>query len=319
MEDHLLKDQRFRVGAALALLMLMPFAMAQPLDPAVERRIDGMVPVLENVTAPGYRLAGPVERYNVGNIYDKINGRSELHMAYGLVGMVFAHFVPESGEGAPVDVYLYDMGTVLGAFGAYSVERWASGEPVDVGREGYRHRDDLNFWHGAYYVNVVGREGDAAGEAAQLALATALVAQLEDDGASLWGLDRLPGEGRVPHSVQYFMVDALSLDFLTNTFTAKYTWEGVEYAVFVSRQEDAAQAGEVMKRLEEYHGRYSATADLESLGEGEVLVANIGGNFYDVAAKAGLYVFGVSIVDGREDAVAAMARLRAFLEPPAAP
>jgi hypothetical protein len=298
-------------GITAALILTSFTSTGEELNAGLEKRIDVIVSVLDGIAPPGYTVDGPIERYNVGNIYDKINGRSELHMAYGLVGMAFARVAPDSDDGAPVEVYLYDMGTVLGAFGAYSVERWAEGDPVEVGREGYRHRDDLNFWHGAYYVNVVGRENDAPAEEAQLALAKALVDRLEDGGETLWGLDWLPGPNRVPHSVQYFMVDALSLDFLTDTFTAKYSWDGEEITVFVSRQRDEAQAEAVMGKLREYHERYSASVAMESAGELEYLVANIGGSFHDVAARSGEFVFGVTTVEGREEALAAMVRLQA--------
>ena len=56
--------------------------------------------------------------------------------------------------------------------------------------------------------------------AASEAVARALAERLEDGSDQVWGLEELPRENRV--SVQYFKRDALSLDFLGETYTALY-------------------------------------------------------------------------------------------------
>lgn len=295
----------------LCALMFSTHAMAaeETQPDQTEARIDTIVAALADIAPAGYTADGPVERYNVDNIYDKINGRSELHMAYGLVGLAYVRLAPEAEDAASVEVYLYDMGSVPGAFGVYSVERWEEGEPVDAGRAGYRHRDDLNFWHGPYYVNLVGAADDEAAERAQRDLAGKLVARLDDPGDALWGPTWLPAEGRVERSLQYFMVDALSLDFLTETYTARYVWDGTEYTVFVSRQTDAPAAVKVLESLRAYHERYSDSVSTETVDGEDYLVANIGGDFFDVATQKGRYVLGVTTAEGRCQALAAAQRL----------
>ena len=299
----------------LAAPLVLPTALAQTeagtMDAPADKRINIIVDALQTVAPAGYKASGAVERYDVNNIYDKINGRSELHMAYGVVGLAFLHLEPNDGDGAPVEVYVYDMGSTLGAFGAYSVERWAEGEPIDLGRGGYRHRDDLNFWHGDYYVNLVGREDDEGTEAAKVQIAKTLVSRLEDRGEPLWGAAWLPMNNRVDNSLQYYMEDALSLDFLGDTFTAKYLWDGTEYTVFVSRQADVDAAEKVMDQLRAYHERYSESVETVTKGDSAYLVAAIGGGFFDVASAVDGYVVGVTTAEGRDETLAAMDLLHA--------
>ena len=77
--------------------------------------------------------------------------------------------------------------------------------------------------------------GHAEAQKAASALADTLANRLKGKAVELWGLAMLPVKNRIDDTVQYLMVDALGLDFLTNAFTARYRDGETEFTAFVAR------------------------------------------------------------------------------------
>ena len=79
-----------------------------------------------------------------------------------------------------------------------------------------------------------------------------MTGSLYDSGASVWGLDALPKTGRVPGSEQYFRKDAMGLDFMENTYMARYRKNGGQVTVFLSRKDHPAAAEDLLRRYAAY-------------------------------------------------------------------
>ncbi|GMV92862.1 MAG: hypothetical protein AMXMBFR82_26400 [Candidatus Hydrogenedentota bacterium] len=268
---------------------------------------------LSGVDVEGWERS-PVERYVVENLYDKINGRSELYMSYGVRGMVFATYTRTGHPTDFVDVFLYDMGSVAGGFGVYSVERWGDWEAAAWGREGYRTDTDAFFWKGAYYATVLGSSEAPEVREAQQRIAGGLANALPDSGESLWGLTVLPEKNLVPGSIQYFMVDAMSLSFMEDTFTAQYRYGEAEVTAFVAKREAEANARETRDAFVDYMKKYGDDAEELVDGETSLHVADMGGGYYDVVFAEGPYVGGVTFVAERALAIDAANTLRTELQ-----
>ncbi len=268
---------------------------------------------LSMVSLDGWH-ASDIERYVVANLYDKIDGRSELYMSYGVKGMVFTSFVNDADHSQFIDVFLYDMESAPGAFGVFSVERWGEWETLDLGRQGYRKDSDVFFWKGPYYATVLGSGKEPAVRDAQLAIARELDTRLKDSGESLWGFDVLPKEGLVKDSVQYFMVDALSLGFMNNTYTAEYEVGDETVTVFVSQQESDAAARETYEQFVAYMKKYGKDVDSTGTNGDDLVTADMGGAHYDGVFRCATYVAGVSSVPNRTLAIQAAQRLREGIE-----
>lgn len=265
---------------------------------------------LEQVDLEGWQAAGPAERYVVANLYDKINGRSELFMAYGVEGLAFQTFRNASDSTQYIDVFLYDMATAPGAFGVYSVERWPDQETLKLGRDGYRNDNDVFFWKGRYYASILASGDEPSVRKAQMSLAEQLAKALEDSGDMLWGFEVLPMDDVVRDTVQFFMVDALSLGFMNDTYTAEFKSGNDRISVFVSRADSSEAAQERHDKYVEYMRRYGSSVD-ESTSSGVTLtIADMGGGYHDVIFRDGRHVAGVTAVPEREAALAAAAAWR---------
>lgn len=295
----------------LAALAISLFAAAEESLPGLAEKTETIAQALTDLAPEGWEANGPVERYIVKNMYDKINGRSELFMSYGVTGLTCVSLSDADDASRYVDIFLYDMTTAPGAFGVFSVERWPGNEAADLGREGYRTGTDLFFWKGRYYATIIGSGEEVAED--QLAIAKKLADRLSDEGETPWGFDVLPTGERLPETLQYFMVDALSLDFLEDTFTAEYDWAEESVKVFVSKQQDEEAAMKSSAAFKQYMQDYGSEVQHRDFKGYLVTSADMGGGYFDAVFRKGGYVAGVSGVPDRDTAIESAARLHGLL------
>ena len=267
--------------------------------------LDGLVP-------PGWKPLGGVERFTAETLYEKIDGRAEQYIAYDVVGLTCVSLVDASNDGRFIDIYLYDMGRPDRAFGIYSVERSEGVPPLDLGRGGYGVEASLFFWKGRYYAQVLGSESGEDLRQTVWDIARKLEGRLQDAGGTVWGLAALPEKDRVPGTVQYFPKDALSLDFLNNTYTARYRRGNTEITAFLSRQASADAAARVLAGYEDYLRAYGTVVDRRETDAGARLTGEMGGAF-DVVFRRGDLIGGVTMVPDRTLAERAAADLLAGL------
>ncbi len=260
---------------------------------------------LEALTPEGFTKKSLVERYTEANLYEKIDGRSELFQSYDVTGMTCVTFSKADDPSKFIDVFLYDMTTPLGAFGVSSVERPSGSEAIAIGDGGHRTGADRFFRKGRYYASILTSGPDEEVQKAASALAIKLVKRLNGEAAGLWGLAMLPAKNRIDDTVQYLMVDALGLDFLTNTFTAQYRDGEVEFTAFVARCKSADHAAEVLAKYRAYLGEFGDLAEPVRIKGSPVLFGEVGGDF-DGVCRVGDVIAGVTAVKGCDAAVKAM-------------
>ncbi len=259
-----------------------------------------------NIDAPkGWKKPGGVERYTITNLYDKIDGRSELYNSYDIVGMTFVTFLNESDSSKYIDVFLYDMRTAMGGYGVFSVERSPGNPPIKMGRMAYRTDRDLFLWKGQYYLTVLASHDTPDVQDRVLEIGKTIEATLKDNGGSVWGMDMLPAENRKDETIQYFQIDAMALSFMTNTFTAEYAFGDENITLFLSKQESETIAADKVKQYLGYLEKYGDDVEQTEIDGVTCSSGDMGGGFFDAAFQFGSYIAGVSAVQGREDGIKA--------------
>jgi hypothetical protein len=116
----------------------------------------------------------------------------------------------------------------------------------------------------------------------------------------------LPAKNRVDDTVQYLMVDALGLDFLTNAFMARYRDGEAEFTAFVARCKSAAHAAEVLAKYKAHLEEFGDLAEPAKIEGASVMFADVGSGDFDGACQVGDVIAGVTAVKGRDAAVKAM-------------
>lgn len=287
--------------------------------PSVSTEMTAAIPfgddaLLAGLAPAGWSQTGEIEHYNVASLYDKIDGRSELYMAYDVRGLSWVSFVKDGDTSRFIDVFAYDMRSPTNAFGIYSVEREVDQPAVDVGREGYRTGSNYYFWKGNYYVYVNSSHVSDEATAAGLALAQGVAARLTDDGGPVHGLDWLPREGLIEDSVQYFKVDAMAMDFMTETFTGQYRWGDTPVKAFITKRASGDDAAVVLGEYHKYLADYGDEVEKYEVDGVEVAIADLGGGFYDAVFRVGDTVAGITALQGADATKAAAAKLLGLLK-----
>lgn len=276
------------------------------ITPEMRAVTETIAQALEGLTPEGFAQQGPVERYTEVNLYEKINGRSELFHAYDVTGMTFVTFSKADDPATFIDVFLYDMTTPLGAFGIYSVERSPGSQAIATGDGGHRAKADYFFRKGRYYASILTSGPDEEVMKAASNLAETLAERLNGEAAEIWGLAMLPATHRVDDTVQYLMVDALGLDFLTNVFIAEYHDGESEFTAFVARCASAEDAAEVLAKYKAYLEEYGDMAEPARIDGRSVTFADLGGGSFDGVCQVGDVIAGVTALKDRDAAVQAM-------------
>jgi len=279
-----------------------PDLLKQPDDKGPRKSLDTVAPtpagLLEALAPPGWKTLGDVQQFTADNLYEKINGRAEQYLDYKFRRLTCVSLASIRDSSKLIDVYVFDMGRPAHAFGVYAGERTEGLPAVDLGREGYRADASYFFWKGRYYVQVLAADKGRDLAQAGLAVADALEKRLADDGEPLWGLTALPEADRVPGTVQYFVTDALSLDFLKDTYIAQYNKGGAKVTAFLSRQPSPAAAAETLASYEAHLNKYGKILKREENNAYKLVAGDMGGAF-DVVFRQGQLIGGVSMVESR--------------------
>jgi len=295
--------------------------------------------MVESLTPEGWELHDTVMQFTPENLYEQINGRAEYYLAYDVIGMTFASFDKSTDEGFGVgksgfseqnllgggvggsrreratseekgdnsifiDLSIYDMGTPTNAFGVFAGERPSEAPRLKLGRDAYRMGANHYIFQGQYYIQITTADNTHELRQVCMDLAEKVTDFFQDSGQPVWGLMALPETDRVPQSVQYFLVDALGLDFMRNTYTAKYYKGKSIVSIFLSQQDSPESARGTITKFKEHADLYGKEIDIISVDGIELVSCDMDGS-YDVVFQKGRLVAGVTEVKDKRLAVEA--------------
>jgi hypothetical protein len=151
--------------------------------PEPQRKLAGMLPLSGlpsewTVGKPGDRH---LETFNADNLYEKIDGRAESFIQYGVKGMAYAFYHPTGDASNELQLYVFEMADSLKALGKYGSEKPEEFQTVAVGDGGYTSAGSLLFYAGKYYTQIVSTKDDPKFAAFALELAKR-VANLQKGG-----------------------------------------------------------------------------------------------------------------------------------------
>jgi len=259
---------------------------------------------------PGSDLVTPttLERYT-DNLYEKINGKEAMFRAYLFVELRFGRYLDPRRQEA-YDVYLFDMGEPVNAFGIYMAERSREVEVLQIGRDAYISGTNVYFFKNKYYVNVLGPvQGDERAAETAKRIAAAIAETIADSGERFWAQDLLPAQDRVAHSLSYLASSAMGYDFLNRMFQAGYETSGTSYQMYLIKAADAQGARELFNKFAEATARYDKVVSREAYEGGAMLVSESLG-VYGVAFHAGRFFGGVAECEDQALAVKRANELR---------
>jgi hypothetical protein len=115
-------------------------------------------------------------------------------------------------------------------------------------------------------------------------------------------LSALPEENRVRGSERYFLVDAMGLDFMRNTYLARYNEAGADVSAFLSQRDTPEAAQAVVAQYIQHADRYGKDVNDLTVEGVDLTVCDMDGS-YDVVFQKERLVAGVSSVEDEETAL----------------
>lgn len=126
--------------------------------PEAQKRLAAMLP-LSDIPAGwevGEMAGKHLETFTADNLFEKINGRAESFLQFGVKGMAYTNYHPAGDESSELQLYIFEMGSDLKALGKYGTEKPAEGiAAIEVGDEGYQSAGSTFFYRGPYYTQIV--------------------------------------------------------------------------------------------------------------------------------------------------------------------
>ncbi|MGB2984794.1 MAG: DUF6599 family protein [Phycisphaerae bacterium] len=258
----------------------------------------------------GWRTPREVSRFTPETLYQKINGRADVYLQFHVVELTFGTYYHQTDTDRMVDVYWYDMGKPVNAFGIYRTEAPPDATPVSIGQDGYKTGGAVFFRKGSSYVQVLPAGPDMDDSGVALSVAGRLADLIKDGEDDMWAREILPREGRIAGSFSYIAADAFSLGFLSEVFTADYDFDGTRTTLFIHRAADEASARALLDQYMGFFEGYGRVIwkDPDAL---RLIVAGDVAGMIDVVFVKGRYLGGVT---GAEDAEVARRATVAFYE-----
>ncbi len=155
--------------------------------PEPQRKIAGMLPLgdLPPEWTVGKSGEHYLESFNANNLYEKIDGRAESFIQFGVKGMAYAFYHPLGDTSNELQLYIFEMSDALKALGKFGSEKPDEFKTVPIGDEGYTTAGSTLFYAGRYYTQIVSTQDDPKFTAFALELAKRVAASQKPKPAVL--------------------------------------------------------------------------------------------------------------------------------------
>ena len=237
----------------------------------------------------GWKPSGEIQTFSPENLYEYINGGSDLYLAYDFLELNVAEYHNDRKTAVTVEVYRHK--TPTDAFGIYSQERFSVAEFLVVGAQGYCAEDFLNFITGSYYVKMSIDKAEAEGREVLTFFAQKMVENLGERSQLPSILKSFPAEGKVRNSEKFIAKKFLGYSFLHSAFTADYLVSGKKFQVFIIESGNKNESVNMMRKYLQQTGR-----SVNNLGEGRFTLSDPHHGVVDLSWKEGR-LWGIINVD----------------------
>lgn len=182
------------------------------------------------------------ENFGPETLADKINGKAELYLSAGFLGLTSQRFALHDDPESWMEAFVYDMGTPKHAFAVYSLQRRAEAEPLALTPFSYRTANALFFVHGKFYIEVVASVLSDPMTRAMASFGERFVEKIPGRADAIEETMRFPREDMIDGSIALLISDAFGFEGLDNVFTARYRVQGQEVTAFLSERKDDREA-----------------------------------------------------------------------------
>jgi hypothetical protein len=242
------------------------------------------------------------ESFDAQNLSDKINGKAELYLSAGFVGLNSQRFKDKKDASLWIEVYLYDMGNGQNAFSVFSAQRREGAAALDLTPYAYRTQNALFLVHGSFYIEIIASEATDRAFNPMKLLAENFIHNTAAQTVTIQEKDLFPVQGLVADSISLISADAFGFDRLNQIYTAEYELGQERLMAFLSRRQEAREAQDLASAYQKFlktFGGQTIEADLPIKDAKLVEILET----YEVVFSYGLFIAGVREADNKEQAI----------------
>jgi hypothetical protein len=162
-------------------------------------------------------IHGP-QPYNKKTLFEHVNGQAELFLKYGFQKSVFAIYESKTNRENQIEVDIYDMGSVVQAFGIFSRFR-NEDRPGGFGSDSFLDDHSALFYKGRYFVMFYAVESNPD---LLRQFATLISFKISAPSSPPKEISYFPKKGLKPGSIQYFPEGLLGHQYLERGFEGTY-------------------------------------------------------------------------------------------------
>lgn len=248
------------------------------------------------------------ESFDAQDLSDKINGKAELYLSAGFVGLNSQRFKDKNDANLWIEAYLYDMGNGQNAFAVFSAQRREGAATLDLTPYAYRTQNALFLVHGNFYIEIIASEATDRAFNPMKMLAENFIHNTAAQTVTIQEKDLFPVQGLVADSISLVSADAFGFDRLNQIYTAEYKFAENKMMAFLSRRRDIREAQDLasayQKFLENFGGQNLGT-DLPIMDAKLMEILET----YEIIFSCGPYIAGVREADNKELAINLAQRL----------
>jgi hypothetical protein len=242
----------------------------------------------------GWALDGKVTTYAKDTLYTYINGEAELYMPYGFSTLVSALYKEQRDSDTALVVDIFQMGSIIDAFGIYSYYRDTNIEKIKIGSDGFIDESQLMFYKDRYFVRL-SASGDNPERDVFISCAEAIAKKIPGKSAPPDELSLIKVPGLVPGTEKYTAQSVLGYAFFKTGLTADGSLSGKPVKAFVILDKSAKDATTTFNKYFAYLKEKGGKPQLNKSTSGTITLAGRDPLYKGVLVRrSGRYVFGIT-------------------------
>jgi hypothetical protein len=261
----------------------------------------------------GLVALSPPETFEPPNLSDKINGKAELYLTAGFVGLQAQRFKRSDATSVWMEAFIYNMASNQNAFAVFSAQRRDDADSLNLTQHSYQTKNALFLVHGPYYLEIIASEASEDIFQPMLQFAEAFVDSIQVKTVQISEKNLFPETDLIQNSISLIASDAFGFERFDQIFTARYAIDGAEIMAFISNRNAADKAIELaeayQKFLLEFGGR---KIEIDLTMKNAMMVEIL--DTYEVIFSQGTYIAGVREAEDKARAKALAIRLEKKLK-----
>ena len=236
---------------------------------------------------------GKAAVYTKDTLYTYIDGEAELYMPYGFSTLISALYTKQGNSGAALVVDIFQMGSLIDAFGIYSYYRNPNAEKINIGGGGFIDESQLMFYKDRYFVRL-SASGDNPERNVFISCAEAIAKRIPGTSALPDELALLKVPGIVPGSEKYTAQSVLGYAFFKKGLTADGILSGQPIKAFVILDKSVKDATNTFNKYFAYLKEKRGNPKLNKSANSVKLVGRDPLYKGVTVHRSGRYIFGIT-------------------------